>query len=85
MLRIVLLTFFLAYVCADSHPALEAEVASYHVYGSSLGVGDTYGDAYAQAQSGVPYDASVYNKNVFKPFRAGDKWRITLMWRKVKN
>lgn len=85
MLRLILLSFSMLCGSIDCRSALRAEAASYQVCGSSLGIGDTYGDAYAQARLNIPYDASVYDKNIFKPFRDGDKWQVTLMWRKVKN
>tara|TARA_R110001592_G_scaffold130031_5_gene343062 strand:- start:14169 stop:14426 length:258 start_codon:yes stop_codon:yes gene_type:complete len=83
MIRQTLLIILSAFVidvgvvnCYSMH-----ETAKVMVCGSSIGMGKSYTEAYSQAMSNVPLDATVYQKAVLKAATKNDNWMITLLWR----
>ena len=83
MMRQTLLIILSAFVinvgainCYSMH-----EIAGVMVYGSSVGRGKSYAEAYSQAMSDIPFDATVYQKGVLRAATKNDNWTITLLWR----
>ena len=57
------------------------ETAEVMVYDSSVGRGKSYTEAYSQAISDIPFNATEYQKAVLKAATKNDNWTITLLWR----
>ncbi len=61
---------------------LEPPNAVRAVYGAANGSGPSSSAAYANALSGVPAGASVYNHSALRLSVNPPQWRCTLFWRK---
>lgn len=77
MIKKIIILFFLSLQAPLVAVTYEPQRAQ--VIGSSVGTGDTKGQAYSEALSDVPFGAKVYQKLMH---RYTNEWVVTLYWKK---